>query len=89
MEMKRGVAMQKEKKRIRSILLHLTRDRSTVYSSQRAVEADQALCRLVAGTYGVCVDCGRNIPKARLSAIPEAARCLECQSARDGTLVGV
>ena len=79
--------MRKDKKKIRSILLQLMKDQSTAYSSQRAAEVGKALCRLVEGAYGVCVDCSRNIPEARLSAKPEAARCLECQSAREGQLV--
>lgn len=26
-----------------------------------------------------CVDCGKPIPAARLKAVPEAIRCVECQ----------
>lgn len=37
--------------------------------------------RLEAGNYGFCQDCGRPIPEKRLMAIPEARRCLECQTA--------
>lgn len=43
---------------------------------------DEALARADAGTYGVCVDCGRDIPSARLEARPTATRCVECESAR-------
>lgn len=28
----------------------------------------------------VCISCGINIPKARLSAKPDAARCIDCQT---------
>ncbi len=38
-----------------------------------------ALARLDQGTYGRCVDCGRDIPDERLEARPETARCLEDQ----------
>lgn len=38
-----------------------------------------ALARIDAGTYGICVDCGRRIPDERLEVRPEAARCLEDQ----------
>jgi len=79
--------MKKDKKRIRSILLDLKIDRGTAYSSRRAREADRALVRLVEGTYGVCMDCGKNIPEARLRAQPEAEPCFECQSARERPLV--
>ncbi|MFZ4480161.1 MAG: TraR/DksA family transcriptional regulator [Rhodoferax sp.] len=40
---------------------------------------DAALDRIKAGTYGQCLDCGEDIPAARLHAAPEAARCLACQ----------
>lgn len=42
-------------------------------------EIDDALARLAAGSYGRCVDCGAQIPDARLEARPQAARCLGCQ----------
>ena len=38
-----------------------------------------ALDRLDAGRYGECVDCGCDIPLARLQAEPSAARCVACQ----------
>ena len=31
------------------------------------------------GSYGVCIDCGTDIPAARLYATPEAERCIACQ----------
>ena len=40
---------------------------------------DAALARIDAGTYGECVDCGVAIAPARLSATPEAPRCIHCQ----------
>ncbi|WP_019179326.1 TraR/DksA family transcriptional regulator [Microbacterium yannicii] len=41
-------------------------------------EIDGALERWEAGAYGVCVDCGRGIPIARLRARPFATRCVAC-----------
>ena len=38
-----------------------------------------ALARIEAGTYGLCIDCGVEIPLARLHAAPEAPRCIVCQ----------
>jgi RNA polymerase-binding transcription factor DksA len=32
-----------------------------------------------AGTYGICVDCGRPIPLDRLAARPQAARDVQCE----------
>jgi len=49
-------------------------------SEVRAIEAIKALQRIQDGTYGICVDCGRNIPAARLQVKPEATRCVGCQS---------
>ena len=43
---------------------------------RRVKEAREALA---AGRYGICVDCGKEIPPARLAAIPETIRCVEDQ----------
>jgi DnaK suppressor protein len=43
-------------------------------------EVLDALRRIEAGTYGVCVDCGGAVPEGRLEARPEAARCVSCQA---------
>ena len=42
---------------------------------------DSALSRIDAGKYGVCVKCGKQIPRERLEAIPYALMCVHCQSA--------
>ena len=42
----------------------------------RVKEAREAL---EAGNYGVCVDCGKDIPADRLEVIPESVRCVEHQ----------
>ena len=39
---------------------------------------------LANGTYGVCRDCGRQIPPERLRVMPEAVRCVECQRQYEG-----
>jgi RNA polymerase-binding transcription factor len=46
-------------------------------AQQERVKA--ALARVEAGTYGRCVDCGRELPDERLDARPEAERCVDCQ----------
>ena len=54
-----------------------------------AAEADQvelALQRLAAGDYGKCVDCGKDIPAARLDAVPESIRCIDDQQRYEATL---
>lgn len=47
-------------------------------AAQRA-EVQAALGRIDDGSYGACVDCGQQIPTARLEFRPEAARCLPDQ----------
>jgi DnaK suppressor protein len=46
-------------------------------------QIDVALQRMATGNYGVCDDCGRNIPLARLQALPYATLCIECQRDRE------
>jgi len=43
-------------------------------------EMEQALHRSERGLYGVCIDCKKAIPLARLKIKPEAIRCIHCQS---------
>lgn len=38
-----------------------------------------ALRRVDEGTFGVCIDCGIEIPFERLRAAPMALRCIDCQ----------
>jgi DnaK suppressor protein len=45
----------------------------------------RALSRLDAGEYGSCIDCGVEIPAARLRAQPFASRCVACQDRAERT----
>jgi DnaK suppressor protein len=40
---------------------------------------DEALARIEAGTYGVCVNCGAQIAPERLEAMPWATLCIDCK----------
>jgi DnaK suppressor protein len=42
---------------------------------------DSAIGRIEQGKYGLCMKCGKKIPRERLTAIPYALLCIECQSA--------
>jgi len=42
-------------------------------------DAEEAAWRLEHGQYGVCIDCNKSIPVARLKARPQAIRCIGCQ----------
>ena len=40
----------------------------------------EALETIDAGRYGVCKDCGKEIPAERLFLVPGALRCISCQA---------
>lgn len=42
---------------------------------------DEALSRMDAGTYGMCANCGQQIPEARLEVRPLSIRCVACAQA--------
>lgn len=43
-----------------------------------SAEVSRALHKLAEGTYGVCDDCGKDIPLERLQARPRSVRCVNC-----------
>ncbi len=45
-------------------------------------DIEAALEKFDAGTYGQCEVCGKEIPAARLEAVPTARLCITCASAR-------
>ncbi|MBN1589677.1 MAG: TraR/DksA family transcriptional regulator [Pirellulales bacterium] len=47
--------------------------------SQELARTETALERMREGHYGVCENCGTNIPMARLQALPYAVYCIKCQ----------
>lgn len=51
-------------------------------AEQRLAETDAALARVGAGTYGVCLACGRAIPEGRLEIRPATPFCVSCAAGR-------
>lgn len=51
--------------------------------SRMVAEIDQALLRIDEGSYGTCARCGKEIPEARLDAVPTARYDAECQAAAE------
>src|SRR6476659_882331 len=51
--------------------------------SETLGKVDAALRRLDEGTYGNCFECGEEIAEARLRALPFAARCKDCEEAKE------
>jgi len=48
--------------------------------SLRLEQIKNALDRIQQDKYGVCLKCGKEIPKARLEAVPYAFMCIDCKS---------
>src|SRR3970040_2386652 len=42
-------------------------------------QVDEALHRLNRGTFGICIECGKELNRKRLEAVPWARHCLPCQ----------
>ncbi len=47
-------------------------------------QLNEALRRLDEGTYGLCAGCGTQIGEGRLSALPFATLCHDCQEREEG-----
>ena len=72
-----------QKDRIATVLEHLSnRDR------QALEEIDEAIRRIVQGTYGQCVSCGKYIALERLRAVPTTRLCIDCARAHEGRGTG-
>jgi RNA polymerase-binding transcription factor DksA len=61
--------------------------KAAILDQERSL-VEQALERLADGSYGTCVDCGKEIPPARLQAMPEAIRCVDDQRRFEATHSG-
>ena len=54
---------------------------ATARSIHRSLEdVDRALARASEGTYGICEQCGSEIPETRMEALPATTRCVGCAS---------
>jgi phage/conjugal plasmid C-4 type zinc finger TraR family protein len=63
-------------------------DKATTESVQRLLDenrlqAERATSRKATGEYGVCEDCGQKISAERLEFLPEATRCVSCQTRQE------
>ena len=63
-------------------------DKATTESVQRLLDenrlqAERATSRRATGEYGVCEDCGQKISEERLKFLPEATRCVGCQTRQE------
>lgn len=60
-----------ERTEVRGIIDNLT---------ARLGEVDAATAKIDDGTYGVCVDCSKEIGSARLEVRPNSIRCVSCKA---------
>ncbi len=51
--------------------------------SEQLVQIEAALAHIAEGTYGICDDCGEEIPVSRLDAVPWALLCVRDQEISD------
>ena len=58
-------------------------DSLSAQDAQRLRLIDNALDRIRQGKYGLCSKCGKEIPQARLEALPYALMCVACASAEE------
>jgi DnaK suppressor protein len=57
----------------------------------KRIQAQAAYDRTFDGTYGMCLNCGREISRKRLQAVPWAENCLGCEEDLEnnpGTAIG-
>jgi RNA polymerase-binding protein DksA len=54
-------------------------------AEQQLAQITSALARLDDGRYGICLECGEEIPTERLRAIPSAIYCVGCKDARQSS----
>jgi RNA polymerase-binding transcription factor DksA len=50
---------------------------------RRLTELDHVVRRLEQGNYGLCEQCGEQIPEERLEAKPDTTLCMPCQRQRE------
>ena len=61
--------------------LEIQQEQSIMVNQQSLLTlVNNALQRLADGTYGLCLQCGKPIPVARLEALPWAERDVQCEA---------
>lgn len=66
---------------IAQALEQLGRDTSLKEAERRELLAvEKALAKMASGSFGICEDCGEEIPQKRLLVLPEARLCAHCQA---------
>lgn len=72
-EIEEGDALAQDRNREYEYLL-------TTMDTKKLKQIDEALSKIENGTYGICEECGEEIPLARLKILPFAKLCVDCVS---------
>ncbi|MCM2322754.1 MAG: TraR/DksA family transcriptional regulator [Oligoflexia bacterium] len=79
-----GLDSQAEIIDIAQNLEQLERDSSLAEQERRKLIAvERALAKMATGSFGICEDCGEEIPPKRLLVLPEAKFCANCQTVQE------
>lgn len=55
--------------------------------SEELTEVNEAIRRVIDGTYGKCTMCGEQIPEERLEALPTTPLCLKCKQEMEKRMI--
>ena len=81
-----GIQIEKSADQMDEIQYASERDlaiRNVDRESKLLRQVSAALRRIQAGTFGSCTECESQISSKRLTALPWALRCIQCESAAD------
>ena len=81
-----GIAIEKSADQMDEIQYATERDlaiRNVDRESTLLRQVKAALRRIHNGTFGMCADCEETISAKRLTAVPWATRCIQCQETAD------
>ncbi len=84
-----GISVERVPDSMEELTLEIERGMAVDSLNRRSVlleQVNEALERIAAGDYGVCLMCQKAIAPKRLAALPWANRCLECQQAAENAL---
>ncbi len=84
-----GISVERVSDSMEELTLEMERSMAVDTLNRKAAlleEVAGALERIAEGSYGLCVTCEKAISPKRLTALPWAARCLECQQSIENQL---
>jgi hypothetical protein len=79
-----------EREEICETLVNFSGPDSDVYREllqARLRKVDDALDRLISGSYGKCSQCGRSINEIKLDVDPTSAQCLDCSGSKPPSII--